>query len=122
MREELHKHNYLPILFDFSIPASRDVTETIKVLAGLARFVIADVTDPTEVRAELHNVVKDFTTLPLQPILLRGQPEFISQQHLKGFPWVLPTVEYDSQEQPSLTLVSEGNPSCRGQGSGASTL
>jgi hypothetical protein len=41
LREELRNHNLLPILFDFVSPASRDVTETIKVLAGLARFVIA---------------------------------------------------------------------------------
>lgn len=32
------------------------MTETIKTLAGLARFVIADATDATEVRTELqHN-------------------------------------------------------------------
>jgi hypothetical protein len=34
LREELRKRNLLPILFDFAIPASRDVTETIKTLAG----------------------------------------------------------------------------------------
>jgi Pentapeptide repeats (8 copies) len=48
LHEELRNRNLLPILFDFAIPASRDVTETIKTLASLARFVIADVTDATE--------------------------------------------------------------------------
>jgi hypothetical protein len=41
LRDELRNRNLLPILFDFSIPASRDVRETIKTLASLARFVIA---------------------------------------------------------------------------------
>jgi hypothetical protein len=95
LREELRNRNLLPILFDFAIPASRDVTETIKTLASLARFVVADATDATEVRAELHNIVRDFTSLPIQPILLRGHPEFVSLSHLRKFPWVLPIFEYN---------------------------
>jgi hypothetical protein len=74
------------------------VTETIKVLAGLARFVIADITDATEVRVELHNIVRDFPSLAVQPLVQRGQPVFVSMSHLAKFPWVLPTAEYDSQE------------------------
>jgi hypothetical protein len=98
LRAALRRRNMLPILFDFSIPANLDVTETVKVLAGLARFVIADVTDATEVRVELHKIIPEFTLLPVQPILLLGQPEFISLKHLKNFPWVLPTFEYESQD------------------------
>ncbi|MFL5287126.1 MAG: hypothetical protein ACJ8AW_40690 [Rhodopila sp.] len=60
LRDELRKRDLLPIVFDFSIPAARDVTETVKVLAGLVRFAIADITDATEVRAELHSIVPDF--------------------------------------------------------------
>ena len=98
IRNELRERDLLPVIFDFSVPASRDVTETVKVLAGLARFVIADITDATEVRVELHNIIKDFTSLPVQPILLRGQPEFVSLLHLKNFPWLLPSFEYDTEE------------------------
>jgi uncharacterized protein YjbI with pentapeptide repeats len=98
LRDELRKRDHLPVLFDFPRPESRDVTETVKVLAGLARFVIADITDATEVRTEVSGIVPIFTSLPVQPILLRGQAEFIGMQHLKAFPWLLPTFEYDSQE------------------------
>jgi hypothetical protein len=104
LREELRKRDLLPILFDFAIPASRDVTETIKTLAGLARFVIADVTDATEVRVELHKIVPDFPSLPIQLILLRGHPEFVSLSHLRKFPWVLPIFEYDHQEHLLASL------------------
>jgi hypothetical protein len=45
LREELRKRNYLPILFDFSVPATRDITETVSLLARMARFVVADITD-----------------------------------------------------------------------------
>lgn len=98
LRDELRKHDLLPIIFDFSIPASRDVTETVQVLAGLARFVVADITDATEVRVELHNIIRDFTSLPVQPILLLGEPEFVSLSHLKKFPWLLPSFEYKNEE------------------------
>ena len=104
LRDELRKRNLLPILFDFAIPASRDVTETVKTLAGLARFVIADVTDATEVRVELHKIVPDFTSLAVQPILLRGHPEFVSLSHLTKFPWVLPIFEYDHLEHLLASL------------------
>ena len=107
MREELRRRDLLPVIFDFSIPASRDVTETVKVLAGLSRFVIADITDATEVRVELHSVVKDFPSLPVQPILLRGQSEFVSVSHLRSFPWLLPTFYYDT-EQHLLDNLDDG--------------
>jgi uncharacterized protein YjbI with pentapeptide repeats len=104
LRDELRNRNLLPILFDFAIPARRDVTETIKTLASLARFVIADATDATEVRVELHNIVRDFPSLPIQPILLRGHPEFVSLPHLRNFPWVLPIFEYDHPEHLLASL------------------
>ena len=39
LREELRKRNYLPILFDFDAPARRNLTETITLLARMARFI-----------------------------------------------------------------------------------
>jgi hypothetical protein len=48
LHEELRKRNYLPILFDFAVPATRDITETISLLARMARFVVADITDGQE--------------------------------------------------------------------------
>ena len=104
LRDELRNRNLLPILFDFAMPASRDVTETIKTLASLARFVIADVTDATEVRVELHKIVPDFTSLAVQPILLRGHPEFVSLSYLMKFPWVLPIFEYYNPEHLLASL------------------
>jgi uncharacterized protein YjbI with pentapeptide repeats len=98
MRDELRRRDFLPVIFDFSIPSSRDVSETVKVLAGLSRFVIADITDATEVRAELQNIIKEFSSLPVQPILLHGQSEYVGLSHLKNFPWLLPAFLYDTEQ------------------------
>jgi uncharacterized protein YjbI with pentapeptide repeats len=49
LREELRKRDYVPILFDFEIPERRNITETVTLLARMARFIIADLTDPSSI-------------------------------------------------------------------------
>ena len=99
IRKALRGKDLVPIVFDFTIPRNRDVTETVKILAGLAKFVVADVTDATEVRAELHNIVPGFPSLPVQPLVLAGEREFVSlPENLTKFPWVLPTFAYQDEE------------------------
>src|SRR5260221_293691 len=45
LRDELRRHGYLPILFDFKKPSRRDLTETVSTLAHLSRFIVADLTE-----------------------------------------------------------------------------
>jgi uncharacterized protein YjbI with pentapeptide repeats len=99
LREELRKRDYVPILFDFDKPASQDLTATVSTLAHLARFIIADLTDPSSIPYELATVVPA-TPVPVQPILLSGSSEFAMFQDLRRrHHWVLTTHRYDSQEQ-----------------------
>ena len=49
IRKELRQRDYLPVLFDFEKPASRDFTETVSTLAHLARFIIVDITEARSV-------------------------------------------------------------------------
>jgi hypothetical protein len=46
IRNKLRELGYVPVMFDFDRPEQRDFTETIMTLAGLSRFVIADITNP----------------------------------------------------------------------------
>jgi hypothetical protein len=75
LREELRKRDYLPILFDFEKPWSRDTDETIMLLARMARFVIADISDAKAVLQELRAIVPDLPSVPVQPIILAIQEE-----------------------------------------------
>jgi Pentapeptide repeats (8 copies) len=68
LREELRNRDYLPILFDFNVPATRDITETVSLLARMARFIIADLTDPSSIPKELEAIVPDLA-VPVQPLL-----------------------------------------------------
>ena len=59
LREELRKRNYLPILFDFKLSARQNITETVTLLARMARFIIADLTDPSSIPKELEATLKE---------------------------------------------------------------
>ena len=69
VREELRRRDYVPILFDFEKPANQNVTGTVLTLARLARFIIADLTDPSSIPYELGRIIPN-TKVSVQPILL----------------------------------------------------
>jgi hypothetical protein len=68
LRAELRRRNYVPMLFDFDKPASKDFTSTVVTLAQMSRFVIADLTDSRAVPYEVAAVVAA-VRVPLQPII-----------------------------------------------------
>jgi hypothetical protein len=70
LRKELRQRKYLPILFDFEKPRSRNTDETITLLARMARFVVADISDAKSVLQELRAIVPDLPSVPVQPIKL----------------------------------------------------
>jgi hypothetical protein len=100
LREELRRRGYLPILFDFEKPASKDLTGTVQTLANMARFIIADLTDPSSVPHELAMVVPG-TVVPVQPVLLkRRKREYAMFVDLKRrYGWVLEPYRYASLER-----------------------
>lgn len=105
LREQLRLRGWLPVLFDFDPLANQARIETISTLAGLARFVIADLTDAKSVLQELERIVLQRPSLPVQPILLSSQREpgmFDSFQLALS---VLPTAFYDNQAQLLAELV-----------------
>ena len=99
LREELRKRNYLPILFDFDKPRSRDTDETITLLARMARFIVADISDAKAVLQELRAIVPDLPSVPVQPIILAVQEEPGMFDFYRNRPSFLTVHRYADQEQ-----------------------
>jgi hypothetical protein len=106
LREELRKRDYLPILFDFEVPATRDITETVSLLARMARFIIADLTDPSSIPKELETIVPDLA-VPVQPLLEGASRPYAMFKDYWKYDWVLPVYRYGGLEPLLATLVEK---------------
>jgi len=97
VRDRLRKLGFVPMMFDFERPTQQDFDETIKTLAGLSRFVIADITNPKSSPLELQATMPNYM-IPFVPIIQEDEEPFAMFQGLqhKYGEWVLDVLEYDS--------------------------
>lgn len=97
IRETLREIDFVPMMFDFEKVESRDFTETIKILAGMSRFVIVDITNPKSAPLELQAMVPDYM-IPFVPIIQKGEAPFsmFLDLRVKYSKWVLEPIEYGS--------------------------
>ena len=107
LRNELRKRDYLPILFDFELPERQNITETVTLLARMARFIIADLTDPSSIPQELQAIIPS-VRVPVQPLLLEGSSLYSMFKDFdpQDFHWVLPVYRYEGLE-PLLATLGE---------------
>ena len=82
LREELRNRDFLPIVFNFDKPETKGFTETVRLLAGMSRFVIADITNPRSAPLELQATVPE-CMIPLVPILEKGEEPFAMLRDLQ---------------------------------------
>ncbi len=98
LKNSLREYDLLPILFEFDHPTDKDFQGTIKTLASLAYFVIADVTNPADSPLDVKATFPDYQ-IPLVPIIQQGEQPFSMMVGLqKKYNWVLDTVTYSSPE------------------------
>ncbi len=102
IRDELRKskHNYLPIMFDFPPSANQTTVETIKTLANMARFVIADLTDARSVLLELGSIVPVLPSIAVRLIIKKSQHEYGMLDYIRSYRSVVDnTYEYENVEE-----------------------
>jgi uncharacterized protein YjbI with pentapeptide repeats len=102
LRDELRTRNYVPVVFDFEKPRSGTTINTVTLLARMARFVIADVSDAKSVLMELQAIVPSSPKLPVLPIIVAGQNEPGMFDSFEAYPWFLKVHPY---ENPAQLLV-----------------
>jgi Pentapeptide repeats (8 copies) len=106
LRSGLRAAGFVPMMFDFERPTQRDFTETIKTLAGLSLFIVADITNPRSSPLELQAVMPDYM-IPFVPIIADDEEPFPMFRDLKQKygQWVLDLLKYDSIETLMKVLL-----------------
>src|SRR6516225_527074 len=61
LREKLRDLDFVPMVFNFDKPETKDFTETVRLLANLSHFVIVDITNPRSAPLELQATVPDYS-------------------------------------------------------------
>src|SRR5215471_18240933 len=67
MRERLQRKSYMAMIFDFARPDNLSLTETVVTMAGLSKFIVADLSG-SSVPAELQSILSQIK----KPILAVG--------------------------------------------------
>ena len=100
LREKLRSLGFVPMVFNFDKPMTKDFTETVRLLANLSHFVIVDITNPRSAPLELQATVPDYM-VPFVPILEKGQDPFSMFVDLQNkYDWVLePVIIYPSVDR-----------------------
>jgi uncharacterized protein YjbI with pentapeptide repeats len=98
LRDKLRKLNFMPMVFDFEGAQTKDFTETVKILAGMSRFIIADITSPKSSPLELQATVPDYK-VPFVPIIHEGEQPFSMFKNLQSYSWMLDLLEYKDSDQ-----------------------
>lgn len=100
----LREERYQPIMLNLDRPDDRTHRKTVQMLAGLSRFIIADVSGPS-VPPELSATIPHFK-IPFVPIFEAGKEPFAMAVDLLEYPWVVkPSVIFTSAEE-LVSLVS----------------
>ena len=121
IRKALAPRQYVPIVFDFEKPGDRTLIGSILRFASVSRFVIADLSDPKSVPAELQAIVPQFLSLPVVPIIEATQREYPVADDILSRQSVRPVVPYRDEAHlmaildaqilaPAEKLYAELNP------------
>lgn len=101
LRTELRERGYIPIIFDFERARDLDFTETVATLAGMCRFVIADITNPRSSPLELQATIPNYM-VPFIPILQENEKPFpMFVDLVNKYDWVLDPLTYTSGDDLS---------------------
>lgn len=92
----LKKKNYVPILFDFEKPKTRDLTETIGIIGRMSKFIVADLTDAKSIPQELGELIPNNPSLTFYPIIFKEHHEYSMFEHWKNYPWVKEIFRYEN--------------------------
>jgi hypothetical protein len=106
IRDGLREQRYTPLLFDFEKPLSRDFSESLRTLAHMARFIIADLSPHKSIAQELRTILPG-TVVSVQPLLNGTRRLYNMFSDFKQYPYVLPAYRYNGLANLQATLAEK---------------
>jgi uncharacterized protein YjbI with pentapeptide repeats len=76
IKSGLRKCNFIPVVFDFNKPSSRNLTETVSTLAHLSKFIVADLTNSRSIPHELASLIPTLRSVPVVPVIRELQEPY----------------------------------------------
>ncbi len=95
LQAALERRGFHPVIFNFAPPAYADLGETIRLLAGLAGFVVAEMSERRSVAMELQLLAHQLS-VPIVPVIAKDQePLALFRDFIGKYDWVLPPRVYE---------------------------
>lgn len=92
----LGERGKIAVIFDFPAPRQREISDTVRFIAGMSQFIVVDLTDASSVPLELQATVPELM-VPVLPIVRAGRRAFAMLSDLqRRYFWVQPTLQYRS--------------------------
>lgn len=96
VKHDLRTQHYSPVVFDVGALDERNLRETIRILANLARFVLIDLTELDHVLDEIIRIAP-YCRVPIQPLLTLESSQYKYTRFLdlrRAYRWILPLYWY----------------------------
>jgi Pentapeptide repeats (8 copies) len=95
----LQERGKIPVIFDFPGPEEREISDTVRFIAGMSQFIVVDMTKASSVPLELQSTIPDLM-VPVLPIIESGHNVFAMFSDLqRRYFWVQPTARYKDAAQ-----------------------
>jgi hypothetical protein len=109
IKEQLQQHsnNYIAELYTYEVPEKKDLVDSICGFALLSKFIIADISEPSAVQAELQAINMLNTSVPIVPIINKTGREYSLFAHIaKAGNVAKPTIRYSDENDMVKKLKS----------------
>lgn len=99
LAEALRARGKVAVIFDFPGPTDREVSDTVRFIAGMSQFIVVDMTKASSVPLELQATIPDLM-VPVLPIIESGHTIFSMFSDLqRRYFWIQAPVSYKDAEQ-----------------------
>lgn len=99
LADALRNRGKVPVIYDFPGPEDREMSDTVRFIAGMSQFIVVDMTKASSVPLELQATIPDLM-VPVLPIIESGHTVFSMFSDLqRRYSWIQPTVSYKDADQ-----------------------